>query len=930
MITHKSLLAALGALIVITAVPAWAKEAGVFFPSPIVEKARANIARDPWAAEQRRLIVKAAEPWVKMSDDRLWGLMFGPTIHRSWHVLSDGVCPSCKEGVPMYDWIPDALNHPWKMRCPRCRELFPKNDFEAFYRSGLDGRGIFDPSRADRSLLFNCEHPDPKDPLHAFGVDDGAGFVQDGRMWQFVSAYLIYGQWKQAVLGGIRNLSTAYLVTGDKRYAHKAAVLLDRVADLYPDFDFMTQADLYDGRSNGNGYVSVWHDACEETRELALGYDMIFDGIRDDAPLVTFLSSRARTLGLENLKSSVPEICRNIEDRILRDAVRNRRKVESNYPRTDVMYAIVEAVLGWPESRDRVNAILDPMLERATAVDGVTGEKGLSGYTSFTIRGLANMLAQFSTLDPRFLSDLVRRHPRIRDTYRFHIDTWSFGKHYPLIGDAGWFGANIRTYVGMDTWKGFQTDQNMYSFVLSPSTFRLLWDLYEITGDAGFVQMIYVMNGRVLDGLPYDLFCEDSDAFRQKVGDVIAKAGPHPEQTSVNKQQWHLATLRSGGMDTGRALWLLYDSGGPHGHANHMTLGLFAKGLDLMPDFGYKPVNFGGWGAPKSVWYGKSAAHNTVVVDGNDHASGAGTTTLWADGRQFRAVRASGAQPVGGQQFERTAALIDISEKDSYVLDVFRVVGGRDHAKFMGSHYGPITTQGLALEPAPDYGCGALMRNFRMDGAPQPGWSVDWDIEDRYDYIPEGSDVHLRYTDLTERAQALTAEAWIQAGNFNTNLEEWIPRIMTRRQSAEAPLASTFVSVIEPYEKKSNVKSIRRLALQTADGETYGDNCAAVEVRLADNRRDLLISMDVENPLGRKPAAGTVVQKDWGLRTDAELCIVRKNAYGKVSRIAICKGTFLEVGGAAIKLKGKPDLVEIAIEHGRTQVVSGDPNDLDM
>ncbi len=904
------------------------KETGVFYPEKMVQEARANMDKDPWAAKQRKLIVQAAEPWAKMSDDELWGLMFGPTIHRSWMVLSDGNCPSCKQAVVMYDWIVDAINQPWKMRCPRCQELFPKNDFGKFYRSGLDEHGIFDPKRADRSLLFNAEHADPKDPLHMFGVDDGTGYLQDGKKWQFVSAYLIYGQWKQAVLGGIRNLSTAYIVTGDRKYAHKAAILLDRVADLYPTFDYMTQADLYDDRNHSHGYVSVWHDACEETRELALGYDMIFDGIKGDKPLVTFLAAKSKTHGLENPKASTADITRNIEDRVLRDSLKNRPKVESNYPRTDVMYAIIEAVLGWPNDKDHVYAILDPMLERATAVDGVTGEKGLSGYSSFTIRGVANMLAQFSRVDPEFLGDLLKRHPRIHDMYRFHIDTWSFGRHYPLIGDAGWFGENIETYVGMDLWKGFQENPIMYYFALAPSTFRLLWDLYETTGDTAFVQMAYLANNKKLDGLPYDLFSDDPKAFQQKVGDVIAKVGAYPEQVSVNKQQWHLATLRSGDMNTGRALWLLYDSLGGHGHANHMTLGLYAKGLDLMPDFGYKPVNFGGWGAPKAVWYGMSASHNTVVVDGIDHGNGFGATTLWADGRQFRAIRASGPQPMGGQQFERTAALIDIPDKDSYVLDVFRVIGGKDHAKFMGSHYGPITTEGLNLEPAPDYGYGTLMRNFRVDHSPAPGWSVDWDVEDRYKYLPEGSDVHLRYTDLTVGAQAYTSETWIQAGNFNTNNEEWIPRIVTRRQSSDAPLASTFVAIIEPYEVKSSIKGIRRLALQTADGEAYLDNNAAIEVRLAGNQRDLLVLMDAENPLGRKPAAGIAVQKDWKLRTDAELCLVRRNAYGKISRIVICKGSFLEIGETSIKLKGKTDFIEITIENGKPIAVSGDQSAL--
>ena len=73
----------------------------------------------------------------------------------------------------------------------------------------------------------------------------------------------------------------------------------------------------------------------------------------------------------------------------------------------------------------------------------------------------------------------------------------------------------------------------------------------------------------------------------------------------------------------------------------------------------------------------------------------AGKTTLWAEGDRFRAMRASAPKMISGPQFERTAALIDVSERDSYLLDVFRVVGGKDHAKFFHSHFGVTKTEGL-------------------------------------------------------------------------------------------------------------------------------------------------------------------------------------------------------------------------------------------
>ena len=375
---------------------------------------------------------------MELSDDELWNLMFGNTIRRAWQVWSDGHCPSCKKPVPMYEWAPDALKQPWKMRCPRCNELFPKNDFAKFYRSGLNEQNVFDPLRADRSLLFNAEHPDPSDPLHRFGVDDGEGYVEDGKRWRFINAYLIFGQWKQGIVSGIRNLAAAYVATGDLAYAHKAGVLLDRVADLYPTFDFGKEGVMYEGPPR-SGYVSTWHDACVEVHDLALAYDAIFDGLARDAELVKYLAGKAAKHKLANPKSSFVDIQRNIEERIFRDTLEHRPKIESNYPATDVTITTIHTVLGWPANRAKVMTMLDDIITKAIAVDGVTGEKGIAGYTVIAPHGIAELLGRYARSDPGFIREAIRRHPRLHAMYRFHLDTWCLGQYYPRIGDTGSF-----------------------------------------------------------------------------------------------------------------------------------------------------------------------------------------------------------------------------------------------------------------------------------------------------------------------------------------------------------------------------------------------------------------------------------------------------------------------------------------------------------
>jgi len=875
----------------------------MFYPAKMIEMAKANVSMYSWAAEIQSGITEAAQPWMKFSDEQLWNLMFGNTITRSWMVWSNGYCPACKNPVPMYAWEMDGFKRPWKVRCPHCKEIFPKNDFYKFYCSGLDGHRVFDPKRADRALLFNVEHPDKKDRLRKFGVDDGEGYVEGDNRWRFIGAYLIYGQWKQLIMGGICNLAAAYVVTGNKTYAHKTGVLLDRVADLYPTFDFAKEGLAYE-QSHGSGYVSTWHDACEETRELALAYDQVFEALRDDEELVALLSRKAKQFKLNNPKASFEDIQLNIEERILRDAIQNRYKIESNYPRTDVAIAVIKTVLGWPKNRDEVYAMLDGIIEKATAVDGITGEKGLAAYSTIGPSSMAELLGQFARLEQNFLRDIFQRHPRLHQMYRFHIDTWCLQKYYPLVGDTGGFARKIDKYVGIS----FSKNPG-----LAPSMYVVLWNLYELTGDIAFVQILYHANNNTTDGLPFDLFAADPAKFQQEVRKVIDREGTDVKVGSVNKEQWHLAILRSGQGADARALWLHYDAGGRHSHADGMNLGLIAKGLELMPDFGYPPVQYGGWGSPKAVWYRMTASHNTVVVDGQSQRHSAGKTTLWADGEQFRAIRVSGPNLIEGKQFERTVAMIDISDRDSYIVDIFRVVGGADHAKFTHSHFGQITTDGLSLKPADDYGHGTQMRHFYEDTAPKPGWSVDWRIEDQYQLLPPGSDIHLRYTDLTYNAKASMCEAWVSLGGTE---EAWIPRIMVRRQTREAPLASTFVSIIEPYEGTSNIVQIRRLPLETSDGIKYPEPNVAIEIQLADGHRELIVAADVENPPGLNPSRTkdrVMVQKEWGLRCDGELCVVRQDAVGKVRRIVLCRGNAVSIGDVNLKLKRDTDFLETEI-----------------
>ena len=108
------------------------KSRSVFFSPKVLFHIRQKYQNDSLFIGQAKASVAEAAPWLALSDDQLWYAMFGPTITRSWMVWSDGFCPSCKKPVKMYAWEIDAFKNPWKVQCPHCGELFPKNDFHKF------------------------------------------------------------------------------------------------------------------------------------------------------------------------------------------------------------------------------------------------------------------------------------------------------------------------------------------------------------------------------------------------------------------------------------------------------------------------------------------------------------------------------------------------------------------------------------------------------------------------------------------------------------------------------------------------------------------------------------------------------------------------------------------------------------------------------
>lgn len=737
----------------------------------------------------------------------------------------------------MYDWEMDPLGTPWKVQCPHCREHFPKNDFLAYYRSGTGPDGRFDPNRADSSLLAG-------EAGRSFGVDDGNGYLgPDGSRHLFIAAYLVHGHWIAFILPGLEALAFHYILTGDREYARRALILLYQLSRWFPEYNWREQGVMYEKENYSDGTIGYWAQTANDLPALALVYDRVFD-VADDPEVTRFLEADGDA------------IRESIEQRIFREAQQHPDRYSSNPPSTENADIIMEAVLRWPENRDAVLNQIGEMVELCTKVDGLVGEKGLGGYAAIGPRGIANLLLLFHNADPDAFDEILRRYPVLHRSFRFHIDTWYRSRYYPGVGDSGSFGGPNLTYAPLAKSEKF----------LRPYTHTFEWfflRLAEHYEDPDFLRVLYLNNRQQTDGLfASDPLVEYPEALQKDVDDTLARLGPELRQSSKLFSEWRLALLYSGSGSHQRLFWLNYDSGANHASHEALNIGFFAYGLNLMATFGYPPVSRGGWHTPEFNWYRKPASHNLVVIDGREHTNlpegrfirypEYGKASLLGADANPQLVVAEAPEYAGVRRYERLCLMVDASPEHSYVLDCFRVEGGEDHAFFLRSCYARLAAPELKARPGEPYGHGTFMRNFRCDPHPEPGFVVDFELEDRFRLLDPGPPVHLRYHSLTSNTAATLCESWVDVTNWQDKeggmQDAWIPTLMLRKKGP----ASAFIGVLEPYRGSPFIESIQQ-------SETDPGGYQRFELRLRDGAVDLLFLTDRENPVealeGKAPQA---------------------------------------------------------------------------
>jgi len=349
----------------------------------------------------------------------------------------------------------------------------------------------------------------------------------------------------------------------------------------------------------------------------------------------------------------------------------------------------------------------------------------------------------------------------------------------------------------------------------------------------------------------------------------VFRPTPEPQQ-SVLFGDIGYSIMRSSGPSEQQLHLLLYfaQSGAGHGHHDQLMLKPIRWGYDFSADLGY-PYNLS---APKRAeWYDTSTTHCTVNVDSMNQRTGCtGTLDLYADADWVQLTAASSNNAYEATElYHRTAAIVSMGDDAHYIVDIFRVKGGRRRDYIYhslsgdeGSHFqqGGQTTQPLekvmGTLAGPDV-------EWMADTGKTYGDSVDNQPGRRngYSYIrslwktPVDADWWCQWSTGDERNTGL--KMWMAGakgrqlylgkgeGHGAPGASPWDAYIIARDDAAATGSdESIFCAVFEPFRNELHVKEVTWLQPKPAS-ETRGMPVAA-KVTTAEGVFVVFSSMDGE------------------------------------------------------------------------------------
>jgi hypothetical protein len=821
-----------------------------------IATARENVAKYPAARRVADDVIATADKWVGMSDDALRRLITTAQVPRAFDVGTVG-CPKCGAEIlqkhGQYGWITDP-NLPFKVTCPVDGSVYPTNDYQAYYDSGFKDKNGWDT------------------PF----VDDGWGWTdpKSGEKFWFVAFYN-HWMWHRHVVPGVNAMAKAYVLTGDKRYAHKAAVALARIAEVYPAMDHEHQSRYGQlVKQQGGHYVGkvvnrIWE--CGLITNLAQAYDAVWETIDADADLQQSTGKNG-----ERLRAFVE--ANLLEEGI--DSILNG-KIEGNFGmHQEAMTTLALARqhgdhkrwLGGLVERNSgrlANLGLNYALYNLVYRDGVPMETA-PGYNSIWVRAIA----MYAPLLSRAGYDVMAM-PKTKRLFDGLMDQVVARQFTPAVGDSGSVWGSM---TGADA--------------------RLFQPAYRAYGDARHANFLASMGAAGEDGFK---------SFESLLAPPVPSAQKElAAQPSRLLDGYGMGYLNDPQDRVGAAMYYGLKAG--HGHFDRLNFEIFAHGVPIMPDLGYADA-MNDFVPGIYTWSKNTVSHNCVVVDAKRQPGNIpGTVELFANSPFARVldVEAKETYPQCST-YRRAMVMVDVpGVGESYFVDFFTVAGGRQHdyslhgpvGKFeaIGGTWGqkrPGTLAGPDVEIGSFYDDPKLASKDHKTGyasyagsgfqhltgvVPLEDGDGKWVAQWAHERKP-GAKLRIRVLPQ-DGQQVMLANARVSP----VKQPQQLTYVIARRQGAEG-LASRFVSVIEPYGGEPTISEVAQVNMPGGRG-------AAIEVRRG-GETDVIL---YDPSKSAKAVAG--------IETDAAVAVVTFDTAKQVRRVFFAGGSRLTAGGKAYAAAG--------------------------
>jgi len=847
--------------------------------------------------EKKQEYLQKAEVFKDLSYQFLWEMVASNLVPRTAGVTVPQThgCLVCGHSVMEhgnYPYILDFINKRWKIVCPSCGYTFPTNDFEAYYKGGLDENDCFRPdlakkhnreliAKGEKGNLVNILYPEKGEK---WGVDDGTGYEdpETGIHYAFVGYYNHFA-WDFTNYANIQNalisFQNAYLATGDTFWAEKGIVLLDRIADVYPEMD-LARWTLSEGHLNSNGggidkgkaVGSIWE--CGLVASFMDAFQVFGDVLKEDkAPnAIAFLNTKKHRVGGRENKE---ETAQTVYDRIMHGIV---DQVYPNVMLTNIAgnYGMHQRALAkaavlkdkMPETKEwldfnfRTNygdrfvytgGDISTVMVEAVDRDGYGNEASPgynSGWLSYSLQ-IAEALDGYSLNGESWD---IYDHPKFRKMFHTFYPMILSDTQVANIGDNGSCGKT-----------GYACN-----------THTLLTGFLKY-GDPELAQAAYYISKNNMDNLDTAGFAESPEEVKAKVQAVIDKYGTL-KLRGTNLTRYGFAALRDGNQgdmwidpkqSNQRAMWVYYGRNTGHGHKDTLNLGIHAYGLDVSPDMGY-PRYADHMDMHRVSVVINTIAHNTVVVNDGPQTNQLVGTPLhydWSENVKLIDVDSVAAYAGTVDQYRRTSAMIRIGADDSYIVDFFRVSGGDSHCySFHGAEHASLVTTGLDLTAQKDangnfigtyagpdttYPDDSDVRDltgarYLFNVETQTGgigaFTADYTVRDTWNVYGNGvkadTDVHIKLNMLSSSDEVVVAD--LRPPENKPGNPRALRYVLAKRSGKD--LKSCYAAVIEPYRSASKIASVEALPV-TENGKAVCDMCArAVKVTLVSGRVDYIVN----------------------------------------------------------------------------------------